>query len=167
VTHQQAIESDAVAPEMTSPSPEVRDSTANLRAGIAATPTAGLVDLYEELADRRWPDLDSLLAYRTLIERCLREDPEGLMSSFEESSGERRARELVQVWLEIDADGLVSRVLADDAPATQLLRREPSEIRAKQKNKTSAMNERRSKRPDQAIAPMPEPPLSCDANRVV
>jgi hypothetical protein len=126
-----------------------------------------LVDLYEELADRRWPDLDSLLAYRTLIERCLREDPEGLMSSFEESSGERRARELVQVWLEVDAEALMNRIFVDHAPANQLLRREPSEIRTKQKNKTSAMNERRSKRPDQAIAPMPEPPLSCDANRVV
>jgi hypothetical protein len=124
LTHQQALESDAVAPGMTSPSPEVRDSAATLRARIEATPTVGLVALYEELADRRWPDLDSLLAYRSLLARCLREDPEGLMSSFEECSGERRARELVQVWLEIDANGLMSRVFADEATATQLLRRE-------------------------------------------
>lgn len=124
LTHQPALKSDAVAPGMTSPSPEVRDSAATLRARIEATPTAGLVALYEELSDRRWPDLDSLLAYRILLERCLREDPEGLMSSFEKSSGERRARELVQVWLEVDADGLMGRILADEAPASQLLRRE-------------------------------------------
>jgi hypothetical protein len=124
LTHQQAIESDAVAPGMTSPAPEVRDSAAALRARIEATPTVGLVALYEELSDRRWPDPDSLLAYRSLLERCLREDKEGLMSSFEKSSGERRARELVQVWLEVDADGLMGRILADEATATQLLRRE-------------------------------------------
>ena len=124
LTHQQAVESDAVTRGKTSPAPEVRDSAATLRARIEATPTVGLVALYEELADRRWPDLDSLLAYRTLLERWLREDPEGLVSSFEETSGERRARELVQVWMEIDADGLMSRVFADEATATQLLRRE-------------------------------------------
>lgn len=124
LTHQQAIETNAVVPGKTSPAPEIRDSAATLRARIEATPTAELVALYEELADRRWPDVDSLLAYRSLLERCLREDPEGLMSSFEESSGERRARELVQVWLEIDPNGLMERILVDEATATQLLRRE-------------------------------------------
>lgn len=54
----------------------------------------------------------------------MREDQVGLVSSFEESSGERRAREPVQVWLEIDPDRLMSRVFADEATATQLLRRE-------------------------------------------
>lgn len=124
LTHQQAIETNAVVPGKTSPAPEVQDSAATLRARIEATPTAELVALYEELADRRWPDVDSLLAYRSLLERCLREDPEGLVSSFEESSGERRARGLVQVWLEIDPNGLMERILVDEATATLLLRRE-------------------------------------------
>jgi len=118
------INHDAVSADIRTPSPDAPDFAATLRSRIEATPTAGLAALHEELADRRWPDVDSLLAYRTLLERCLWEDPESLMTAFPLFLNERRTRDLVQVWLEVDAEGLFARIFKDSGPAAKTMRRE-------------------------------------------
>ncbi len=115
---------EAASADVAPSSPSSLDSAGILLARIEATPTAGLAALHEELADRRWPDVDSLLAYRTLLERCLREDPESLMTAFPLFLNERRTRDLVQVWLEVDAEGLFARIFKDSGPAAETMRRE-------------------------------------------
>lgn len=114
----------AIHPEAASGSPRSPDSAAGLRARIEATPTAELVALCEELADRRWPDVESLLAYRFLLERCMREDPEALVNPFIILRKKNLARELAQVWLENDAEGFFDRFFNESGPIGEDMRLE-------------------------------------------
>lgn len=116
---------EAIESGVSASRPEVQDSAADLRARIEATPTADLVALVDELADRRWPDLESLLAYRSLLERCLREDREGLLlDPFILLRKKHLAPELTQVWLEVDAAGFFDRFFNEGGPIGENMRLE-------------------------------------------
>jgi len=91
-----------------------------LLARIEATPTAELGALYEKFPGGVYQDLDSLLAFRSLVRRSVLEDPDSILKGVFTGI---QIEEIAIVWLEVDPAGFfVHLPLAENSLAQQMRR---------------------------------------------